>query len=90
MLLKLFGWSELTSTYSSEEQARVRSALAGRGIRYRLRTINRASPSAISPSRRAYTGAYGENQSLSYEYMFYVKRGDLDAARGALGLSSSL
>ena len=84
MLLKLFGWSELTSTYSSEEQARVRSALAGRGIRYRHRTINRASPSAISPSRRAYTGAYGEPQSLSCEYLFYVKRQDLDAARGAL------
>ena len=84
MLLKLFGWSELTSTYSSEEQVRVRSALAGRGIRYRLRTINRASPSAIYPSRRAYTGAYGEPQSLSCEYLFYVKRQDLDAARGAL------
>ena len=84
MLLKLFGWRELTSTYSSEEQARVRSALAGRDIRYRLRTINRASPSAISPSRRAYTGAYGEPQSLSYEYLFYVKRQDLDAAQGAL------
>ena len=90
MLLELFGWSELTSTYSSEEQTRVRSALAGRGIRYKLRTVNRTSPSAISPNRRAYTGAYGEPQSLSCEYLFYVKRQDLDAARGVLGLSSSL
>ena len=52
MLLELFGWSELTSTYSSEEQARVRSALSGQGIRYKLKTVNRSSPSAISPSRR--------------------------------------
>lgn len=87
MLLELFGWSELTSTYSAEEQARVRSALADQGIRCKRRTINRTSPSAISPSRRAYTGTYGENQALSYEYMFYVKRRDLDAAQGALGLS---
>ena len=84
MLLELFGWSELTSTYPSEEQARVRSALAGLGIRYKLKTINRSSPSAISPSRRAYTGTYGENQPLSYEYLFYVKKQDLDAAQGAL------
>ena len=67
-----------------EEQTHVRTALAGLGIRYKLKTINRTSPSAISPSRRAYTGTYGENQALSYEYMFYVKRRDLDAARGAL------
>lgn len=84
MLLELLGWTELTSTYSLEEQAHVRTALAGLGIRYKLKTINRTSPSAISPSRRAYTGTYGENQALSYEYMFYVKRRDLDAARGAL------
>lgn len=88
MLFELLGWSELTSTYSAEEQARVRSALSAQGIRYKLRTINRTSPSAISPSRRAYTGTFGENQSLSYEYMFYVKRSDLDTARGALGLGS--
>ncbi len=84
MLLELLGWTELTSTYSLQEQTHVRTALAGLGIRYKLKTINRTSPSAISPSRRAYTGTYGENQALSYEYMFYVKRRDLDAARGAL------
>ena len=84
MLLELLGWTELTSTYSLEEKTHVRTALAGLGIRYKLKTINRTSPSAISPSRRAYTGTYGENQALSYEYMFYVKRRDLDAARGAL------
>lgn len=84
MLLELFGWKELTSTYSLEEQAHVRTALAGLGIGYKLKTVNRSSPSAISPSRRACTGTYGENQALSYEYLFYVKKQDLDAARGAL------
>ena len=84
MLLELFGWTELTSTCSAEEQARVRSALSGQGIRYKLKTVNRSSPGALSPSRRASTGTYGENQALFYEYLFYVKKQDLDAARGAL------
>ena len=82
MLLELFGWTELIITFSFEEQVRIRSALADHGIPYKLKTVNRASP--FAPSRRAYTGSLGEQQSLSYEYLFYVKEQDLDAARGAL------
>ena len=82
MLLELFGWTELIITFSFEEQVRIRSALADHGIPYKLKTVNRASP--FAPSRRAYTGSLGEKQSLSYEYLIYVKEQDLDAARGAL------
>ena len=84
MLLELFGWTELIITFSFEEQVRIRSALADHGIPYKLKTVNRASPSPFAPSRRAYTGSLGEKQSLSYKYLFYVKEQGLDAARGAL------
>lgn len=75
----ILGWKELTSTFDFEMQSRIRNALSCEAINYKLKTINRTSPNALSPSRRSYTGTVGEMASM-YEYIFYVKRRDYDLA----------
>lgn len=79
----MFGWKELTITYSFEDQARLRDALSQAGIDYKVKTVDRTSPSPISPARRAYTGTYGETAGM-YEYVFSVRKEDLERAKSLL------
>ena len=79
-MITLFNRKELTITYQMEKQAKIRAALSQGGIDYRVKVVNRKSPSALSAGTRARTGSFGENPALSYEYIFYVKRSDYAAA----------
>ena len=83
-MITVFNRSELITTYSMEEQSRVRARLAALGVPYTVKAVNRGGAEAIG-SRRAYTGSLGERSGLSYEYVIYVKKSDLDSAQAALG-----
>lgn len=68
-------WRELMVTYSSELQGQIRDLLSETDIEYKIKTVNRTSPSFISPTRRSYTGTVGESNAM-YEYLIYVKEKD--------------
>lgn len=63
----------------------MRSALAAAGVDYRVKVINRMSPSPVAAGSRARTGSFGQKQDLMYEYVVYVRRKDWDKARHVVG-----
>ena len=75
---------DVFTTFSAKEQARVREALARNHIDYRIKTINRGSPSPMAAGSRARTGSFGNRADRMYEYIFYVHRKDLGLARSVL------
>lgn len=79
----LFG-RQVYNTFSMEEQARVRSLFASNGIEYRLKVVNRRSASSFGNGQRSYTGSYGEDASMFYEYIFCVRKGDLERAKALI------
>lgn len=83
-MITWFNRKELLSTYDMKVQAEAREALAGKGIDYRVRVINRKSPSPMAAGSRARTGTLGEKQELECEYTIFVRREDYEEARGAL------
>ena len=83
-MITLWNRAELTLTYSLEEQAKIRTALAQNNIDYTVKTVNRKSPSPFSAGSRARTGTAGEKLDLMYEYIFYVKKDDLSLAQSVL------
>ena len=82
--MSLFDRVQVFSTFSMDAQARYRSALERNGIEYKLKTVNRRSASPFGNGTRSYTGSFGEDQSLAYEYVFYVRRRDRDAAKSLI------
>jgi len=83
-MITLFNRKELLATFSVKQQAEVRDRLAAAGIDYRVKTVNRNSPSPLSDTR-ARTGTLGQNMDLVYEYIIYVKRGDYEKALQFIG-----
>ena len=75
---------DVLTTFSMKEQARVREALARNHIDYRIKIINRSSPSPMAAGMRARTGSFGNSADIMYEYVFYVHRKDLDLVRYVL------
>lgn len=84
-MLTIFNRRELITTFSLEEQSKLRTLLSAHNIPYTIKLINRNSPSAFSDTR-ARTGSLGQKMSLAYEYRFYVLKKDLSFARSLLGL----
>ncbi len=80
-MITIFNRKELLTTFSSVEQADFRSALSGSGIPYRIKTVNRRSPSPFASGTRARTGSFGESQDLAYQYYIYVKKEDYEKAK---------
>lgn len=80
----ILGWKELIITYSMEQQKKVQDVLVEAGIDYRLKTVNRSSPSPISCGRRAYTGTFSEKINVEIEYIFYVKKNNISLAKALL------
>ena len=68
-----------------EEQTAIRNALVAAGVDYRVKVINRMSPSPVAAGSRARTGTLGQKQDLTYEYIIYVRRKDWDKARHVAG-----
>lgn len=83
-MVSIFSRKELFITFSMEEQARVREALSTAGIDYKMSTVNRTSPTAVSADR-ARNGSFGQNQEMVLEYIFYVNRHDYEQALEAIG-----
>jgi hypothetical protein len=79
-MITIFNRRELTVTFDLNEQARVRTLLAGEGIDYFIKTVNRMSASPISAGSRSRTGTYGQNTEAMIEYIIYVKRADYEKA----------
>lgn len=84
-MLTIFNRRELLTTFSVEEQNRVRDILAQNGIDYRIKTIN---PSARAPvagsSGRARTGSIGINMDCAYQYNIYVHKKDYALAQSLI------
>lgn len=79
-MITLFNRKELMVTFDMNEQARVRSILAEHGVDYRIKTVNRMSPSAVSSGVRGRMGTFGQSHDTTLEYIIYVKRADYENA----------
>ena len=81
-MICLFNRKELLTTFSMEQQARVRDVLSANQIDYTIKTVNRTSPSAIPTTMgsRSRQGTFGINTDAAYEYVFYVKKKDYEKA----------
>lgn len=83
-MITLFNRKELTVTYDINEQARVRTLLAGEGIDYFVKTVNRLSASSFAAGSRVRTGTYGQNTEAMTEYIIYVKKAEYEKAANLL------
>lgn len=88
-MIPIFRRKELTITFSMEEQAKIREALAAAEIDYSLRTIDRTSPGVVSAGR-ARDGSFGKASETTREYIFYVRRENYAAALAAIGQGAYL
>ena len=75
-MLTLFNRKELLTTFSMEEQNRVRDILAQHHIDYRVRVR-----SIFGDVGRRRNGSFGMNPECAYQYYIYVHRKDYDRAR---------
>ncbi len=79
-MITIFNRKELIVTFDTNEQSRIRTLLAGEGIDYSVKTVNRLSTSPFSAGTRVRTGTYGQNTDAMTEYIIYVKRADYERA----------
>lgn len=80
----MFKWRKVYVTFSMKEQGEIRELLSTNNIKYKIKTINRNSPSVLG-SMRSRTGTLGQNHDLTYEYCFYVTKKDLEHTEFILG-----
>lgn len=76
-MITIFNRKEVCNTYSMEEQARVRDVLAGGGIDYTIKVVDKCSSSVIPDTNRGMTGGM---QRSKCQYLIYVKKADFDVA----------
>lgn len=73
--MNIFNRKEVLDCFSMEKCIKARQVLNENNIKYYVKTINRNSPSVFSDTRSR-TGTFGQNLSISYEYIIYVKKCD--------------
>ena len=83
-MLTIFNRRELLTTFSMEEQNRVRNILAQNHIDYRIKTVNPTARATFGSSGRSHTGSFGVNADCAYQYSIYVRACDLERARACL------
>ena len=83
-MLNLFNRKELLTTFSMEEQNRVRDILAQHRIDYRVKVVNPAARSTFGDVGRSRAGSFGVNMDCAYQYLIYVHRKDYDRARSLI------
>lgn len=83
-MLTVFNRKELLTTWSMEEQVRVRDLLAQHNIDYRIKTVNPTARSTFGDVGRSRTGSFGVNTDCTYQYYIYVHRKDYDRARAMI------
>ena len=71
---------EVCITFDMNKQAEIRYLLQGAGIDYVIRTKNRTGSAFVRGGTRAYTGSFGHNQMMDYEYHIYVHKDDYEEA----------
>lgn len=67
-----------------KEQSEIRELLSKNNIKYKIKTINRNSPSVLG-SMRSRTGTLGQKYDMTYEYSFYVAKNDFEHTKFILG-----
>lgn len=79
-MITFFNRKEVCITFDLKRQAEVRDLLQGAGIDYRIKVINRTSTASVRAGTRAYTGSFGTNTMMEYEYHIYVHKDDYEEA----------
>ena len=80
-MITIFNRRELMITYSMQDQVHIREVLVANGIDYRIRVINRNSPTYVGTSVRARHGTFGQNPAVQNEYVFYVHKNDYEKSQ---------
>ena len=83
-MLTVFNRRELLTTFSMEEQARVRDILAQNRIDYRVKAVSPTARSTFGDVGRSRTGSFGVNGDCAYQYYIYVHKRDYDRARSLI------
>ena len=83
-MLTVFNRRELLTTFSMEEQNRVRDILAKNHIDYRVKTENPSARSTFGSSGRGRTGSFGIDMNCAYQYSIYVHKKDYALAQSLL------
>ena len=83
-MLTIFNRRELLTTFSLEEQNRVRDILALNHMDYRVKTVNSSARSTFADSGRARTGSFGINMDCAYQYSIYVHKKDYARAQSLI------
>ena len=83
-MLTVLNRKELLTTWSMEEQTRVRNVLAQNNIDYRVKVVNPAARSTAFGNSRSRTGSFGVNTDCAYQYYIYVHKHDYDRARSLI------
>lgn len=83
-MLTLFNRKELLTTWSMEEQIRVRELLAQNGIDYRVKTVNPSARATAGSSSRSRVGSLGVDTDCAYQYYICVHKKDYDRARSLI------
>ena len=83
-VLTVFNRREVLVTFSSDEFARAREALAHAQINYVLRIVNLESAKGWGPDRRSTYGSLGMNQQYTKQYVLFVHKRDYVEAERVL------
>ncbi len=79
----LFNFKEVIATYSYENYVRISELLRNNEILFRTRIIDTEAAGPFD-NRRGARGSLGTNQKYTKEYKVYVKRQDLEDAKGVI------
>ena len=82
-MITIFNQRELTITFSAEQQAKIRDLLCANKIKYKLKIVNRNSPTVFGDTR-ASLGRFGEDMAFANEYIIYVYKKDYDFAQAVI------
>ena len=83
-MLTIFNRRELLTTFSMEEQSRVRDILSQNHIDYRVKAVNPSARSTLVASGRARTGSFGVDMNCAYQYSIYVHKNDYARAQSLI------
>lgn len=78
-MIGFFKRKELFITFSMQKQAEIRQILTENNIEYIIKVYNRSA--GVFSGTRSRTGAFGESENLSREYVIYVHKDDYEKAR---------
>lgn len=82
-MITVFNRKQLAVTFNMKQQAEIRSALSANKVDYLVKTVNWHSSSPFT-SERARQGTLGEDLSVEYEYIFYVRKQDYERAKAVI------